>query len=318
MEDVSLLSTKEVAERLDVTLTTIYQYVKNGKISPVYEDWSVDQTMLFYETDVEKIENERPAGYTTAEVAERLGVHQTTISKQIKEGKISADKVRYRGRMTYFIQEDVLKELQQTYASLQKYDNFYHPQWQYYLFQSFLNEQTKEKGRIIEFNKESGLVLTDSGEKISLDHLKQKGFVPLEHFQDRKTINKPGYVHFQFEQPTSLHSFIYEVIESFYRFVGHKNIKLHVENGYIDIYIKPFLLKQHDDYFNLIANHVKSGKVTRRHNGILLDSGVERLTIYPTIEQKKAIKKLADEQGKTMSEYILEMLDDYLSTEKNK
>ncbi|WP_158595152.1 helix-turn-helix domain-containing protein [Oceanobacillus piezotolerans] len=76
MEQQELLSTKEVAERLGLTVTTIYQYVKNKKLVPVYEDWTVDETMLFYESDVEKLENQRPTGYTTSEVAKKLGVHQ--------------------------------------------------------------------------------------------------------------------------------------------------------------------------------------------------------------------------------------------------
>ncbi|WP_068672056.1 helix-turn-helix domain-containing protein [Oceanobacillus sp. Castelsardo] len=313
MEQIPLLSTKEVAKRLDVTVTTIYQYVKNKKLTPVYEDWSVDETMLFYETDVEKIENERPNGYTTSQVAKILGVHQTTISKQIKEGKIPAEKVRYRGRMTYFVQEDILRELKETYSSHNRYTDFYHPKWQYYLFQSFLNEQTKEKARIIEFTKEDGILLSDSGEKIDLKNMKQNGFIPLERFQDKKIINKPGYVHFRFEQPSSLHSFIYEVIESFYRSVGHRNMKIHEGDGHIDVYVKPFLLKQNDEHFALIEEHIKSGKITRRHNGILLDSGVERVTIYPTTEQKKKMKGLADKQGISMNELILDILDDYLN-----
>jgi transposase len=313
VEQMPLLSTKEVAKRLDVTVTTIYQYVKNKKLIPVYEDWSVDETMLFYESDVEEIENQKPNGYSTTQVAKILGVHQTTISKQIKEGKIHADKVRYRGRMTYFVQEDVLRELEQTYSSHNKYSVFYHPKWQYYLFQSFLNEQTKEKARIIEFTKESGILLTDSGEKIDLKDMKQNGFIPLERFQDKKMINKPSYVHFRFEQPASLHSFVYEVIESFYRSVGHRNIKMHEGDGVINIYIKPFLLKQNDEYFALLEEHLISGKVTRRHNGILLDSGVERITIYPSTNQKKKMKRLADNKGITMNEFILDILDDYLN-----
>src|SRR5690606_27247431 len=117
VEKMELLSTKEVAKKLGVTVTTVYNYVKNKKLTPVYDDWTVDETMLFYESDVERLLNQRPIGYTTSQVAKRLGVHQTTISKQIKEGKIPAEKIRYRGRMTYFVQEETLKKLEQKYLS---------------------------------------------------------------------------------------------------------------------------------------------------------------------------------------------------------
>ncbi|MDY0408251.1 helix-turn-helix domain-containing protein [Virgibacillus soli] len=314
MEQIPLLSTKEVAERLGLTVTTIYQYVKNKKLTPVYEDWSVDETMLFYESDVEKIENQKPSGFTTSQVAKILGVHQTTISKQIKEGKIPANKIRYRGRMTYFVQEDILKNLEERYSAGNKYRICYQPKWNYYLFQSFLNEQTKAIARIIEFTKgnDSGIALTDSGEKLELESLKQKGFIPLEHFQDKKMINRPGFVHFRFEQPVSLHSFVYELIEAFYRAVGYRNLKIREADGHIDIYIKPFLFKQNEEYFTMLEEHLISGKVTQRHNGILLDSGVERLTIYPSTEQKKKMKVLADERGIAMNDLIIEILDHYL------
>lgn len=314
MEQNKLLSTKEVAERLDLTVTTIYQYVKRKKLVPVYEDWEVDETMLFYESDVEKIENERPEGYTTSEVAKKLGVHQTTISKRIKEGKIAANKVKYRGRMTYFVQEDTLKQLEQSYSpKLQSESYFYHQKTGYYLYQSFLNEQTKEKGRIVELKKDGGIVLTDNGDRIAIDELNQYRFIPQQRFAIQKIINKPGYVYFRFEQPSSLHSFIYEVIESFYRNVSYKNMRLYQSDGFIDVYVKPFLLKQNGEYFSLLEDHIIKGKVTQRHNGILLDAGIERLTIYPTSEQKKVIKKMAESKNITMSDMVLELIAEDIS-----
>lgn len=312
---MELLSTKEVAKKLGVTVTTVYNYVKNKKLTPVYDDWTVDETMLFYESDVERLLNQRPIGYTTSQVAKRLGVHQTTISKQIKEGKIPAEKIRYRGRMTYFVQEETLKKLEQKYLSDKEKSFFYHPKWGYYLFQSFVNEHTKEKARVIELNKDSGFLITDSGKKVAFEHVKEQGFIPLEYFPEKKFINKPGYVHFRFEIPASLHSSIYEVIELFYRSVGHKNMKVYVSDGFIDIHIKPFLLHKNEEYFVLLEEHLISGSVKQRHNGILLDSGMERITIYPTTAQKKKIKTLADKQNMTLNEFILKIVNDYI--EKN-
>ncbi|WP_158595153.1 hypothetical protein [Oceanobacillus piezotolerans] len=192
-------------------------------------------------------------------------------------------------------------ELEQSYATEHKVKSFfYHPKWKYYHFQSFLNEQTKEKARIVELSKEEGVVLTDSGERIPLSELKQRGFIPLEHFKTQNIINKPGYVQFRFEQPASLHSFIYEVIESFYRSLGHKNMKITEADGYINVYVKPFLIKEKGEYYSLLEEHLVSGEITQRHNGILLDSGIERITIFPSTKQKQKLKSIADNKKLTI------------------
>lgn len=288
--------------------------MKNKKLVPVYEDWQVDETMLFYEEDVEKLIEQRPKGYTTSEVAKILGVHQTTISKQIKEGKIPADMTRYRGRMTYFVQEEALEELERTqYPNHRAKSFFYHPKFEYYLFQSFLNEKTREKARIIELTNEGGTVLTDNGEQFAIDDLTMKGFIPQQRFAVQKTINKPGFVTFRFQQPSSLHSFTYEVIESFYRALSHKNMKIYQSNGYIEVHVKPFLLKQNGEYFSLLENHIVEGEVTKRHNGILLDSLIERLTIYPTSKQKEQIYQLANEKKVAVNDLVIKIIEDFLT-----
>lgn len=308
--DKELLSTKEVAEYLGVSVTTIYQYVKNKKIKPVYEDWTIDETMLFYLSDVDELKNERPSGYTTAQVADELGVHQTTIAKQIKDGKIKASKVKYRGRMTYFVSEDVLKELKQSYGNNHwNRDSFYQKSWGYYLFQSFQNDTTKEFARVMSVTKDSGYIVTDNGKQIEFEQLREQGFYPNEEFPIQKRLNKPGYVSFLFEQPSSFHSPIYEVIESFYRTVGYKNMYVYLEKDVIHLHIKPFLWKGKDEYFSLLEDHVIEGSVKKRHNGILLDSGQDRLTIYLPREQKKALQKEARGNKITIDEVISRLVE---------
>lgn len=53
------LTTKEVAETLGVTEQTIYNYVKEGRITPWNkETWKMDGTYLFHAEEVERVEGE--------------------------------------------------------------------------------------------------------------------------------------------------------------------------------------------------------------------------------------------------------------------
>lgn len=312
-QDEKLLSTKEVAERLGLTVTTIYQYVKNQKLKPVYDDWQVDETMLFYLSDVQRLENQRPGGFTTAQVADELGIHQTTVSKQIKEGKIKADKVKYKGRMTYFVSNDVLEELKMNYNNNRSNkDYFYQKKWNYYLFQSFTNVKNNDFGRVEKVTKDSGHIITDNGEQIKFDQLKEKGFYPREKYVNIKTINKPGDISFQFKLPNSLHSPVYEVIELLYRNLSYKNMKLFIEDDYINIQVKPVLLKLSNDVtYALLQDHVVKGKVTERHNGILLDSCLESILIHMNKEQKRRLKHESKRKGITVDQLIVSIIDEH-------
>lgn len=311
MRKENYLTTKEAAEKLNVTVTTIYNYVKRGRLKPVYDDWSIDGMMLFYEEDIENLKEERPQGYTTGQVATILGMHQTTISKQIKEGKIKAKKVLYKGRMTYFVDEDTLNELITLREKKRNnYIKIFDSNYQLYLFQSLVNDRTNEFGRIMDLSKDKGYLLTDSGREIALENLTKYGFSPLERYSPSKYLNRAGYVYFRFKKPTNLHDKTYDVLETFYRTAGYRNIKISLTDSSINVQIKPVLLEGKISIEDYLNDHIIQGSVVKRHNGIWLDSDMERFTIEMPRELKEKLKALARRKALTLEELILETLMD--------
>ncbi|MFD1608483.1 helix-turn-helix domain-containing protein [Oceanobacillus luteolus] len=309
MSEENFLSTNEAAKKLNVTVTTIYNYVKKGKLKPVYDDWSIDGMMLFHAEDIEKLRDEPPNGYTTAQAAKILGMHQTTISKQIKEGKIIADRIKYKGRMTYFISENTLNEL----IALRRKKAFnnlriFSAKYQLYLYQSLINRQTNELGRVMEITRNGGYFITNGGEKIDLLEMKKHGFSPVERFHAKNPLNRVGYVCFRFTKPTSLHDFMYEVIETFYREAGYKNIQISMTEHHIDVQIKPILIEENMISYEFLKQHIVEGAVVKRHNGIFLDSEQERLTLDVSRKLKGQIKILAKENSKTIEEQAIELI----------
>lgn len=308
--DRDLLSTKKVAEKLGVTVTTVYQYVKQRKLKPVYDDWSIDETMLFYPSDVQAIIEKRPSGYTTSQAAKKLGVHQTTIAKQIKEGKIEAHKEKYRGKLTYFIKEETLTQMLQSYGKkIRKKTKFYQPDYKLYLYQSLVNEKTNELARVNSITKDGGSIITDSGEEIALSNINMKGYSPLERFPNKNYLNRAGYVHFRFDEPKSLHSRTYKILEIMYRSLSHKNMNLSVLDGYIEVRVKPVILKGSSDYFSLLEENLISGRITERHNGLLLDSGLESIQLNIPSEKKKLLEAAAKSKGLSLKEYLEDQIN---------
>jgi predicted XRE-type DNA-binding protein len=116
--------------------------VKEKKLRPVYEDkWQIESTLLFRKEDVLKLQKqlEKP-GYITAEVAEILEIHPTTLSSYIKKRLLKAEKDFHigLGKDVYFIKEE-LERFQREYQTNNKSKQFFIQNGNYYLFQSLRN-----------------------------------------------------------------------------------------------------------------------------------------------------------------------------------
>src|SRR5437762_1120614 len=96
MQQIDLgLTTKETAETLGVTEQTIYNYVKEGRITPWNKDtWKMDGTYLFHAEEVGRIEGElKKPGLTTKEIVaylERLNIKisPSTVISKMKSGEL--------------------------------------------------------------------------------------------------------------------------------------------------------------------------------------------------------------------------------------
>jgi len=314
----SYLTTKEVAEYLDVTKTTIYKYVHTNQLKPVYEDdWKIDETMLFQKDDVLELKKEKvKPGLTTGDVAKELGLHQVTVNNYIKQGKLMAVKQEYNGKMMNFIQNEELERFKNYHAAKDKKDRktFYSSNLELYLFQTLVNNNTGEKARIMELEGNEGTIQTEKGEVFPLEQMGERGYVKEETFPDVNHITKHGYITFRFIKPSHVASPILDIIESFYRAISHKNIRLYIMEGLIQLEVKPFLFKElkgeeSRHLINILQDNIIEGKLMVRHNGLLLDSGLEQLTIYLPSEQKKILKEKAKMEGLAINEYVARLVN---------
>lgn len=318
-ESKKIIPTKEAAKILNVKTSTIHKYVRENVLKPVYEDdWQIDTSKLFYKDDILELKKkfEKP-GLTTSQAAKLLGLHPTSVSLYIQKGLIKAEKKPYKGREIYFIQPEDLELFKSSYVEKKKWESkdFYNKKKDLAWFQPFTHSTTNEYGRILfKEDKETPILVTNFGQNIPINKIKEKGFTPLYSIPDINYINKKGYAKFKLDYKETPHCLEYEIIDLFYTQLGPKNMKLNMLENTIHIEVKPIRLTTPDidKIFAVLNTYIIEGKILKRHDGIFIDSDIDTVTFSLPIELKKTLKEEAGHL--TLEEYVLKIVKNRHST----
>lgn len=319
MNSDNYITTKEVAQRLNKSISTIYRYVNEKKLRPVYEDkWQIDSSLLFREEDLDRLieEQKNKPGYTTGEVAAKLSKHPSTIAMYIKTGKLKTEKREYKGRIINFISEEELKRIQIAFGEKETgYLDIFDKRYNVYLYQSF-NDSKGKTARIISIGN-PGVAELEDGSKMNIEQLYKLGFLPVYNFKPKSYITKKGYIHFKFSEP--IHSIHLNIIESLILNAGPKNVKIRrEESGGLGVFVKPALISiNHNAYLSLelLNNHLISGSMVQRHDGILLQTNYTQVLSQVQKEIKQELKHRAHLNGMTLDDYIENILIKHLNEE---
>jgi DNA-binding transcriptional MerR regulator len=310
-----LLTTEQAAKELGVKPESIYRYIREGKLRPVYEDkWQIDTSKLFYKEDIDSLKKafEKP-GLSTNDVAKRLGVSVQTVNYYIQKGILPATKKEYKGRLRYFVKDEDLNGLEDKLDKSKNKKSFFSKDYGAYLFQLYKNRNTGELARIIEIDNVRITAVNESGRTLSLDELLKEGYLPVYNLNlQKKPINKKGFAKFLFKQPSNISSPVYEVIEWFYRIIGPNNMRLTKKGEQIQLFVKPVLLplfkETHQVEISLLVNHIKEGTVHTRHNGVYVDTNLEPVYLYIPKNIKERIREEAEKKDMTIEEYAVKAL----------
>ncbi|MCQ6282367.1 helix-turn-helix domain-containing protein [Bacillus sp. EB600] len=323
METINLgLTTKEVAETLGVTEQTIYNYVKEGRVTPWNkETWKMDGTYLFRAEEVERVESElKKPGFTTKDIIAYLEgfnikVSPSTVISKMKSGELPAVMKPYRNIDTFFVKKEDLDANLHLFNRVKGREKFFDKKTGYFLFQPFENKVTGEFARIMEWDGAgNGKVLTNREREILIEDIKQQEFQPVIELGEGVVNNKKGSLVFKFAKPKQVKSLIFDLIDQFYRIAGPNNMKLEVSDGEIKIEMKPILLPfdkaEHRDEIDLLNNSLVEGKMICRPNGVVLDSDLVSFVAYGSTQLKDQVKEYADIEGVTQEEFIIQSLKD--------
>ncbi|GAB6499044.1 helix-turn-helix domain-containing protein [Bacillus cereus] len=322
------MTTKAAAEFLNIAESTIHKYVREGILKPVYDDWQNDGTRLFYTDDIEKLSEElkRPPGITVQELAKRLKVSASQIKKHITTGHLYATKQLYKGKETYFINEDditnFLEKTELKTKDKKKYSLLIDEQ-EYFLYQLLENKKTGVQARVVDIIK--GKILTDKDEFLSLQDAILEGFAPTSIIMKGKYASNKGSVQFKFPKPISFGSIIYVILDWLYLYVTPSNMNMYILDDKLIVSIKPSTIPintvDNQEEINFLTKHINEGSINIREDKIILRSNFDSIKFYLKKDEKQLLKQIASEHGLTLEQLcenmIREKLYQYHSLESN-
>ncbi|QKE76077.1 helix-turn-helix domain-containing protein (plasmid) [Arthrobacter citreus] len=328
-----VLTTKEVIEYLgkewgeQPSTSTIYYYVRNGKLKQKYEDnWRIEGTMQFDKTVVEAFASEykRPEGYTLSEVSIIVGLHVTTLQKYIKDGSLAASKFDFKGKPTYFVSNESLTSLKESdyvNKSKSKRKSFFTKNKEFYLYQSFRNELTNDYGRIIRIENNIPTLMTAHGKELVGAAIMASGYEPIYKVGTFKRVTKKHYATFEFIILNNIKSKDYRIFDFIYNFIGTENIDIEQGKNKVHIKIKPLFIQldkesidNYNETFKILETLLIEGSIQLRHNGLYIGTDFESITINIPKNVKEQLHKLANESELSIVDYIKEKILNHINT----
>lgn len=310
-EKEEILTTDEAAKLLGIKPSTLHKYVKQGEVKPVYEDnWHIDNTKLFYKVDIEKlkVKKEKP-GLTTGEAASLLGLSNATIFQYIQQGLIKAEKHNFNGRDYNFIDPAELERFKVAYeeSKLRDGKEFYDKSNGYAWFQEFFDSEGDGNNYILVDDVGNPFLKTWDKKNIPYDDINKENFRVKYTIPNVNYKTKKGFAKFTFREDELL----YNVMQLFYTNLGPKNIKIFLDGDKkYSVEVKPILLKGElpEHIFNFLKGSIIEGSISKRLDGIYIDSDLEIIQIGAPSKLKSKIKRDAENSGQTMEEFILNIL----------
>lgn len=308
------LTTQEVADYLGKSIPTIYKYMKEKKIEPIFDHkWRMRKTKLFDRDKIEEFKQKiTKPGKTTFKVAEELNIPYHTLMKFIHDGILPAEKKDFQGKDQYFIDDQDFNSFigsshWKRYIEKREKD-ILSSQDEYLLFQSFYNPSSGACGRLMETGP-AAKIITSSNEIITLEAALNEGFKPKMEISKMKYINRKGYAKFKFIKPFDIQSSVYKIIEKFYQSIGTSNMKMEVDHNHIYLDVKSSLFSIFEaDEVDLLKQSVVEGKIIEDPEGIIIDTNLEPLTIYLPSRIKESIRQKAVEKDQSMEELVIHVL----------
>lgn len=310
------LDTAQAANELRVTVGSIYKIVNledaKKRLNPVNRlTHKGDGGYRFTREEIERI---KPAyvkeDLTSAQAAKRIGRSTTYIHQLFKKG-LPYYEMEFRGKRTYFIKEVDLERFVTNNPDSGKYDTIYDRKSKVFLFQPYwLGSRLARVCSIKRVNRNRIEVMLQIGidEQIPLERAIDEGWLPAITITDRKAITSYGYAMFEFPLPLTLDSMIYTIIEDFFKLIGPANLRIQIGET-IQVEVKKSVLtgilpSTHPDMIDKLKTFIRSGLVTPKYDGTLIDTGLSPVTFYLSEHVKDQITAKAKSADKSLQEWL--------------
>lgn len=315
----------QAAAVLGMTSTSLYKLVNHPnpakRLEPVNRSTHRgDGGYRFRAEEVERLKaHYAKPGLTPAEAARKLGRSTTFIHKLLQENKLDFHEGEYRGKRTFFIQEEELERYKLENPDAGKYETIFDKRRGIFLFQPFAREG--KLARLIELKRLSNkrteaVLLTEDGERIDYEAALTAGWSPQLMLEPRKLNTAYGYARFVFPLPRSLDSIIYLLLEEMFKQIGPANMRVTV-GGQLEVEVRKSVLQgilpaTHAEWIDKLKLFIRQGEIVVKYDGILIDTGLSPITIYVPEAKKQMLARLASKQQEPLQEWLERKLDELL------
>jgi hypothetical protein len=316
------LKANQAAAELGITVTSLYKIRKHTdpskQLKPINPStYKGDGGFVYRREDIERI---KPAyvrkDLTSAEAAKRIGRSTTYLHKLIREMLLPYYEGELRGKKTYFIKEVDLEQFVSNNPDNGKYDVIFDKKSGVFLFQPFHKDGKLARiVRIKRVNRRKKEITLQVGtdEFLNYEQALVEGWVAGLTASDNKAITSYGYAHFDFPTPSTMDSMIFTIIEELFKQVGPANIRITAGERLIVEVKKSVLLgifpTTHTDMIDKMKLFIKSGEITPKYDGTLIDTGLSPITVYLPDSKKLELVRRATEANQTLQEWIEERLN---------
>ncbi|WP_169088635.1 hypothetical protein [Paenibacillus sp. PL91] len=310
------LDTAQAAKELNITVASIYKIVNledpAKRLEPVNR--MTHKGDGGYRFTLEEIERIKPAyvkdDLTSAQAAKRIGRSTTYIHQLFKKG-LPYYEAEFRGKRTYFIKESDLEIYAINHPDSGRYDTIYDRKSKVYLFQPY--RMGNRLARVcsmkrINRNKVEVKLQVSTDEWIPLEQAINEGWKPAASITDRKAITSYGYAVFEFPVPITPDSVIYAIIDEFFKLLGPANLRIQIGEA-IQVEVKKSVLtgilpSTHPDMIDKLKTFIRSGEITPKYDGTLIDTGLSPVTFYLQEKEKEKLVNKAKETNKSLQEWL--------------
>ncbi|KRE47222.1 hypothetical protein [Paenibacillus sp. Soil522] len=310
------LDTSQAANELKVTVGSIYKIVNledaEKRLNPVNRlTHKGDGGYRFTREEIERI---KPAyvkeDLTSAQAAKRIGRSTTYIHQLFKKG-LPHYEMEFRGKRTYFVKEVDLERFVTNNPDSGKYDTIYDRKSKVFLFQPYrLGNRLARvcSMKRVNRNRIEVMLQVSMNERIPLERAIVEGWQPAVTITDRKAITSYGYALFEFPLPQTLDSVIYTIIEEFFKLIGPANLRIQIGET-IQVEAKKSVLTgvmpaTHPDMIDKLKTFIRSGEITPKYDGTLIDTGLSPVTLYLSEQEKDKLIAKARSANKSLQECL--------------
>ncbi|WP_368502828.1 DNA-binding protein (plasmid) [Alkalihalophilus sp. As8PL] len=312
------MNAKAAAEILNVSLTTISTYIKEGILIPDNMDsWHIEGEYIIPDEQVSELKEKLyPGGLTTKQTSEYVGngCKPYQILTAINKGELSVKVSNVLSKPVYYVQEDErLQQFKEKFLSKKnKSKKHFDSQQRIFLYQSYRNKQSGEMVRVMSIDKEEGYALNAMGERIPLTQL-PLNYEPLTTYNIGKLNNRIGEVTFSFILPSHVRALTYTFIERIAEQSGVRNYSIEETDQKLIVKCKPFLIRfDEGSVDHELLEHAKrsliSGKLQERKEDFFFASTDRKVSLVLDEELFASMEEKAKFEGIDVENYIQEKL----------